>query len=204
MNKGIIYTSIASALLLSACGGGGSSSGGSTPPVVSPTATPTPAPTPTVSAQQVITAALPSTAIGSYTDPTYGLIGGYTQTGYSQTLGFAPGSQVMIRNGQASVPHTLNVISTTSFPANPSLSTSGNGSSTLDANFASGTIVGGGLAGPFTLASGTYYVGCAYHYGSSNMRTVIKVAANAAPGPTATQAPGTTTTPPPGGGGGYY
>lgn len=198
MKKAVFAASFTAAALLAACGGGGSSGGASVaPPAAAPTATPS------VSSQQIITAALPSTAIGALVDPTYGLIGGYTQSGYSQTLGFAPGSQVMIRNGQASLPHTLNVISTTSFPVSPTISTTGNGSSTLDANFASGTIAGGGLIGPFTLASGTYYVGCAFHYSSANMRTVIKVAANAAPGPAATQAPGATTTPPPGGGG-YY
>lgn len=209
MNRGIVYASLASAALLAACGGGGS--GGSyspttTTPTATPTTTPTTAPTtapPSASTQQVITAALPSTAIGAITDPRFGLVGGYTQTGYSQVLGFAPGSQVMIRNGQAGVPHTLNVLSTTSFPASPSISTTSNGSSTIDANFASGTIAGGALVGPFTLAAGTYYIGCAYHYASSNMRTALVVAANATPGPSATQAPGSSATPPPGGGG-YY
>ena len=204
MKKAVFAASFTAAALLAACGGGGSSSGGASvaPPAVTATPTAVPTATPTVSSQQIITAALPSTAIGAVVDPTYGLIGGYTQTGYSQTLGFAPGSQVMIRNGQAGVPHTLNVISTTSFPVSPTISMTANGT-TLDANFASGMIAGGGLIGPFTLASGTYYVGCAFHYSSANMRTVIKVAANAAPGPAATQAPGATTTPPPGGGG-YY
>lgn len=195
MNKRTVLASLASIAVLTACGGGGggTSGGGYNPPTATPT--------PPVSTQQVITAALPTTAIGSLVDPTYGLIGGYTQSGYSQTLAFAPGSQVMIRNGQASVPHTLNVLSTTAFPSNPSIPTTSNGSATIDANFASGTLAGGALAGPFTLAAGTYYIGCGYHY-ENNMRTVLKVAAGAVPGPSATPAPGSATPPP--GGGGYY
>jgi hypothetical protein len=207
MSKSVFAACFVAAALLAACGGGGSSGGGGyvTPPTVTVTATPTAAPTatPPASSQQVITAALPSTAIGALTDPTYGLIGGYTQSAYSQTLGFAPGSQVMIRNGQASVPHTFNVVSTTSFPASPNISTTSSGSTTINASFASGTVAGGALAGPFTLAAGTYYIGCAYHYASNAMRTVLNVAANATPGPSATPAPGSTSTPP-GQGGGYY
>jgi hypothetical protein len=201
MNKSVFAACFIAAALLAACGGGGSSGGGGY--VTMPTVTATPTAAPTASGQQIITAALPSTAIGALTDPTYGLIGGYTQSAYSQTLGFAPGSQVMIRNGQASVPHSFNVISMTSFPVSPNISTTGSGGMTINAGFASGTIVGAGLAGPFTLAAGTYYIGCAYHYASNAMRTVLNVAANATPGPSATPAPGSTSTPP-GQGGGYY
>jgi len=197
MNKSVFAASFVAAAVLAACGGGGSSGGSS---YVAP---PTPTATPTASSQQVITAALPSTAIGAINDPTYGPIGGYTQSSYSQTLGFAPGSQVMIRNGQASVPHTFNVISTTSFPASPSFSTTSSGSSTINSSFASGTLAGGALSGPYTLATGTYYIGCAFHYASNTMRTVLNVSATAAAGPSATPAPGSTSTPP-GGGGGYY
>lgn len=65
---------------------------------------------------QVIAMALPGgSAIGQETDPTYGLIGGYTQSIYSQVLAFAPNSQVMIANGQIGVPHTLDVVSQTAF-----------------------------------------------------------------------------------------
>ncbi len=204
MNKPVFAACFVAAALLAACGGGGSSGGSSvTPPTVTATPTVAPTATPPASSQQVITAALPTTAIGATTDPTYGLIGGYTQNAYSQTLGFAPGSQVMIRNGQLSVPHTFNVISTTSFPTSPSISTTSSGSATINATFASGTLSGGALAGPFTLSTGTYYIGCAFHYASNAMRTVLNVAANATPGPSATPAPGSTSTPPGQGGGNY-
>jgi hypothetical protein len=140
--------------------------------------------------------ALPTSAIGSINDPTYGLIGGYTQTTFSQSLAFAPGSQIMIRNGQSGVPHTFNVVSTTGFTA----PTSGNaaGGSTIASGFATGTVNPTTTVGPFTLAAGIYYIGCFFHYTSNTMRTVLNVAANATPGPQATPQP--QQTPPPGGG----
>jgi hypothetical protein len=197
---------VAIAATLAACGGGGGGSapagggGGGivTPPVATPTPTPVPAPTQTVSSQQVVTMALPTTAMGSRTDSTFGLIGGFTQQSYSQVLGFAPGSQIMVRNGQTGVPHTLGVVSTTSFDAGGALSTSASGGSTVAAGFNTGAVNGGATAGPFTLAAGTYYIGCAFHYASNQMRTVLQVAANATPGPQATP-PAPTETAPPGG-----
>jgi hypothetical protein len=188
---------------LAACGGGGGGSTGGgggvvNPPVVTPVPTATP-----VSTQQVVTMALPSTAMGAVNDPTFGPVGGYTQALYSQTIAFAPASQIMVRNGQASaVPHTLGVVSTSAssgFTANPPLSLSASGGSTIGAGFNTGTINPGALAGPFTLATGTYWLGCAYHYSSDTMRTVLVVAAGATPGPQATPSP-TKTAPPPGDG----
>jgi hypothetical protein len=183
---------------LAACGGGGS--GGSNPGPVPQQ--PTPAPPPP-STQQVVTMALPTSAMGTVVDPTFGAVGGYTQTLYSQTLAFAPASQIMVRNGQAAaVQHTLGVVSTSAasgFIANPPLSTSASGGATIGAGFNTGTVNAGALAGPFTLAPGTYWLGCAYHYASNAMRTVLVVAAGASPGPQATPAP-TSTAPPTGNG----
>jgi hypothetical protein len=170
---------------------------GATPTPTSGPVTPTPVPTATVSTQQVITMALPQSVMGSTTSA-FGTIGGYTQTGFSQTLAFAPGSQVMMRNGQAGIQHTLNVVSTTSFPALPALPFTASGGSTFDQNFTSGIINGGALIGPFTLTAGTYFIGCAFHYISNTMRDVMTVAVGATPGPQATP-PGGTATPPPGG-----
>jgi hypothetical protein len=184
---------VAFAASLAACGGGGSSSGGA-PPVPNPTATPPP-----VSTQQVVIAALPSSVMGERTDPTFGAIGGYTQQTFSQVLGFAPGSQIMVQNGQTTTPHTLGVVSTTGFDAGGALSASATGGSTIQAGFNTGTINPGALVGPFTLVAGTYYIGCAFHYGNApSMRTVLQVAANATPGPQATAPPGSTSTPDPG------
>jgi hypothetical protein len=196
---GIGAVVFALAATLAACGGGGggtAAGGGGIPS--NPVQTTTP-----VSTQQVVTMALPTTAIGIEQDPTYGTIGGYTQALYSQTLAFAPGSQIMISNGQAGTPHTFGVDSTTGFDASgAALNTSATGGSTIQAGFNTGSVNGGASAGPFTLASGTYYVGCAFHFQSNTMRTVLTVAASATPGPQATAPPGQAT-PPPGGGGGY-
>lgn len=193
---GIGAAALALAATLAACGGGGGGTsgggGGGIPSNPAPTQTP-------VSNQQVITMALPTTAMGVRNDPTFGVIGGYTQQQYSQTLAFAPGSQVMISNGQAGTPHTLGVVSTTSFDSGAALSTSATGGNTIQAGFNTGSVNGDTIVGPFTLAAGLYYIGCAFHYQSNQMRTVLNVAANATPGPQATQPPGQPSPPPPGG-----
>ncbi len=170
----------------------GGTGGGATP-------IPTPTATPTGALPQVVAEALPSSAIGSEVVPTYGLIGGFTQQTYSQILGYSPGAQIMIRNAQTSTPHTFGVDSTTGFDANGSaLTLQASGGTTVQAGFNTGTINTGATVGPFTLVAGTYFIGCAYHYVSDTMRTVLVVATNATPGPQAT--PPTSATPPPPGG----
>ena len=189
------------AISLAACSGGGGGGGGYTsPPTAGPTATPTPG-----SAQpQVVSIALPSTAIGYETDPTYGLIGGYTQSGYSQTLAYAPGSQVMFYNGDSSRPHTFGDLGVKSFPAvGTALSQTRSASNTFATNWQSGTISPGTMVGPIMLTAGTYWIGCDYHYESSNMRDVLVVAAGATPGPQATGASGAPAPAPTSSGGGY-
>lgn len=202
-------------MALAACGGGGGTSGGGytggSPPVAAtPTPSPTPvpaAPTPTPTAvPQQISMAIPSSAMGSVNDPVLGAIGGYTQALYSQTLAFVPGAQIMIKNAQAvagGIPHTLNVVSQSSFPAAPAISTTASGGTTMSATFASGNVAAQQSIGPITLAAGTYFIGCAYHYASNSMRTVLTVSASATPGPQATPVPASTGTPDPYGGTGY-
>jgi len=192
---------------LAACSGGGSSlgaggGGGVNPP---PTAAPTQGP----STQQIISLALPSTSIGQVVDPTFGLVGGYTQSTYSQVLAFVPGAQIMIRNAQlSSAPHTLGDTGGSSFPIGQpaTLSPTASASGTFSSGWQSGNLNPGQLIGPITLTAGTYFIGCAYHYASNTMRDVLVVAAAATPGPQATQAPGAPTPAPtnPGGGGGGY
>lgn len=197
----------ATSALLAACGGGGGTSagggGGITTPATNPPATATPVPTATptsVSTQQVITMALPSTAMGSLTVTGLGLIGGYTQALYSQTLAFAPGSQVMIQNGQAATtPHTFNVLSTAAFPAaGAAIDGTSSNSTTIDSAFRTGTVNPTVAVGPFTLAAGTYYIGCAFHYTTDTMRTQLVVAAGATPSAQATPPSPTQTAPPKG------
>lgn len=204
----LVLSAILLAASIAACGGGGSTNlpvaprPGSPAPSGSPVGTPTPsgapgtpAPSLSPSTQQVVTMAEPITAIGSIVDPTYGLIGGYTQQSTSQVLGFSPGTQIMIRNGQTTTPHTFSVISTTGFTGPPT-SLTASGGSTISTGFSTGTVNGGTLVGPFTLTAGTFYIGCAYHYVSETMRTVLIVAPGATPGPQATPPPAATPPPP--------
>lgn len=189
---------------LAACSGGGSS-GGNRIPVTPASATPS-ATAPPPSTQQVISVALPTTSIGRETDPIFGAIGGYTQAIYSQVLGFVPGARVMIRNGDSLRPHTLGDTGASAFPATQpaTLSPIGTGTTTFASGWQSGNLNSNQLIGPITLQSGTYYIGCAYHYASDGMRDVLVVAADATPGPQATQEPGVPTpTPTNGGGAGY-
>lgn len=199
--KFAMFAALASIGLLAACGGGGSG-GGYSPPGGGGGGS-TPPPPPTIGAN-TIAIAFPA-GIGTEKDPTWGSVGGFTQKGFSQVLGFAPGTSIMLQNLSTTTSHTMNVISAGAvapavFPANPPLPTGVNGGSTIAAGFSSGAIPPGGKIGPFTLMSGTYLIGCAFHYSSNNMQDVLVVAAGATPGPQG--AP----TPAPGGGyggGGY-
>ena len=148
--------------------------------------------------------ALPTSAIGSLTDPTYGEVGGYTQTSYSQSLAFPVGSTINISNLSATA-HTFDVVSTTGFPANPTLSTSASGGP-ISATYSSGILTAGTPVSVLLAAAGTYYFGCAFHYLSApQMRDVINVSNTAVPGPQATPQAGATAPPSgPGGCVGYY
>ena len=198
------FLAVALVALVAACSGGGGG-GGYGGPTTTPTSTNTSTP---LSTQQVVRLSLPTTAIGTVNDPSYGTVGGYTQTIYSQVLAFAPGSQIMIQNAQTvnPTPHTLGDLGG-SFNSGSTLSTTASSGSTFSSGFQSGTINAGAAVGPFTLAAGTYYIGCAFHYASNQMRDVLVVSAAATPGPQGTQPP-TSATPQPipssnGGGYGY-
>lgn len=136
--------------------------------------------------------ALPDGTIGTVDSAPFGKIGGYTQKVYSQVLAFPPGTVVTLKNLSTGTPHTLNVLSMSAFPASPaSLSTTASGSSTLDANFRSGTINSGATMSVTLANAGTYYIGCAYHYNDAvSMRDVLEVSSSATPGPQATPPPG--------------
>ncbi len=178
---------IIAALALPACGGGGGSSysppsgggggGGPTAPQSLP--------------PQTIGLSLPTGLIGVENDPTFGAVGGYTQTIYSQTLAFQTGTTVTIQN-LGSVPHTLNVLSTTAFPASGPTGSAASGT-TLGTGFGSGAINPGATVSAVLGAVGTYFLGCAFHYanGPGGMRTALIVTgtANPQPGPQATPGP---------------
>lgn len=194
MNTRFAALLIAGIASLAACGGGG---GGTTPP--SPGGGGGSTPPPGVGAQ-TIGMALPSGAIGMVNTSPFGLVGGYTQTVYSQVIAFPPGTTITLKNLSSNTPHTLNVLSTTGFPSNPSLSTTASGGTSLGTNFASGAIAPGATMSITLSTPGTYYIGCAFHYASNGMRDVVMVSASATPGPQATPQPSTGG----GGGGGGY
>lgn len=202
LSIGAIALGLAAALAACGGGGGGGYGGGGTGGNPPPTAT-----TPPAAQPQVVKVAIPTSAIGTV-NTQFGTVGGYTQTGTSQILGFVPGSKIMIQNAQdasSGIPHTLgDTGGASSFPASGSnLSMSAN---TLGGKFKSGfqtgTMQPGTQIGPFVLQEGTYFIGCAYHYTLDSMRDVLIVAAHATPGPAATP-PAGDTPPPYSGGGGY-
>lgn len=193
MNKHLAALLIAGLASLTACGGGGGG-GSSTPPSMGGGGGGTPPPSGV--GAQTIGMALPTGAIGSVNTPPFGLVGGYTQSVYSQVVAFPPGTTITLKNLSTNTAHTLNVLSTTGFPGSPALSTTASGGTTLAMGFASGAIAPGGTMSITLSTPGTYYIGCAFHYLSNNMRDVVMVSASATPGPQATPQPSS------GGGGG--
>ncbi|HEY9179986.1 MAG TPA: hypothetical protein VIO32_04665 [Candidatus Baltobacteraceae bacterium] len=190
MKRSVILGSmLLAAATLAACGGYGGGGSSYSPPGTGPGAPPG-------VGTMTIGFALPSGQIGTVNTP-FGQIGGYTQSVYSQVLAFPPGTTVTLKNLSSNTPHTLNVLSMTGFPSNPTLDTSASGGTMLSSSYRSGTINAGATA-TLTLAStGTYFIGCAYHYmNTPSMRGIIEVSSSATPGPQGTPAPGT------GGGGG--
>lgn len=193
MHRYILALSAAMLFALSACGGGGGGGGtmggggGGNPP---PTTPPQPANT--------VGFALPTGLIGVENDPTWGIVGGYTQAAYSQVLAFPVGATITLKNISASTAHTFNVIGMTNGPPvswpNATLSTSASGGTSLGAGYASGTLNAGQSVTVTLSTPGTFMIGCAYHYASNQMRDIIMVSNSAVPGPQAT--------PPPSGGGG--
>jgi plastocyanin len=137
--------------------------------------------------KDTVGAELPSEGVGTENDPTWGTVGGYTQTKKAQVLAFPPGTKITFMNLSSTTPHTLNVVMKAgkppaNFPPNPSLSTQPAGNGVLGVGYASG-VVEPGKTVTITLSNkGTYLIGCAFHY-SEGMQDVIIVKAKAKPGP---------------------
>lgn len=141
-----------------------------------------------------------------------GMIGGFTQTHWSQMLAFPPGTKITIHNLSKTDEHTFNVIKEifgthARFPSNPSLSRTAQGGDKLQLGYASGPILPGHSVTVTLAKAGTYMIGCYFHYASNGMRDILVVKAGAKPGPQATSpAGGGTPSPQPtrtGGGGGW-
>lgn len=127
------------------------------------------------------------------------VVGGFTQSHYSQTLAFPPGTKITIHNLSKTLEHTFNVIKEISgkrvhFPSDPTLRVTASGGDRIEVGFASGPIKPGHSISVVLSKAGMYLIGCAFHYKSNGMRDILIVKAGAKPGPQAT--------PPSNGGGG--
>jgi plastocyanin len=185
-------------LTLAACGGSagaGNAGGGNAMPMNATAYT-----LPAIDSDLAVTAVVPKNTIGEEL-PQEGLgtikssiwkaiLGGFTQTARSQSLGFPPGTKITIRNLSKSIEHTLDVVKVISgppavFPKNPTLSIPAKGGGKLAAGYASGPIMPGKSVTVTLVKAGTYLIGCAFHY-SEGMRDVLVVKKGAKPGPQAT------------------
>jgi len=149
----------------------------------------------------IATAQLPANTVGEK-EPAEGLgtirmkgwhtvVGGFTQTKYSQTLAFPPGTTITLKNISKHEEHTFDVVAAiqgppAKFPASPTLSVTAHGNGTLALGYASGPIKPGRSVKIKLDTPGTYLIGCAFHY-HYGMRDIIQVNAHAKPGPQATK-----------------
>lgn len=184
---GLVISSVALGSALTACGGGHTSAGSSplTPAMPFDVSFTLPDNLP----KDTIGEELPSEGVGSRKDPTWGKVGGFTQTTKAQVLAFPPGTTVTIRNLSKSISHTLDVVGKAGtppahFPANPTLSFSAKGGGNFGIGYASGILGPGKSVKAKLVKAGTYLIGCAFHY-NEGMRDVIVVKAGATPGPDA-------------------
>ncbi len=143
---------------------------------------------------------LPSAGLGTYNSPYWhATIGGYTQTQYSQTLGFPPGTKITLRNLSKTTEHTLDVVAEikgppAQFPKNPTLRINAQGHGILGTGYASGIIKPGKTVTITLSKAGIYLIGCAFHY-KFGMHDVLAVSKSAKPGQEATPIPKGTATP---------
>jgi plastocyanin len=134
---------------------------------------------------------LPSEGLGAINDPHWkATLGGFTQTKFSQALGFPTGTKITLENLSKNISHTMNVVkkikkAPANFPSSPSLTTNARGGGVLGPKFASGVLSPGKSVSVMLSKAGTYLFGCAFHY-QDGMRDVIVVKAKATPGPQAT------------------
>jgi len=173
---------------------------------------------PPISNDIAIDATLPKHAFGENLPSSLGrirtksntLIGGFTQSHWSQTLAFPPGTKITIHNLSKTDAHTFNVIKqiykpNAKFPKNPTMSMNARGGNRLEIGYASGPIKPGHSVTVVLAKAGIYMIGCAIHYASDGMRDILVVKPGAKPGPQATPPSGTPSPSPTntGGGGGW-
>lgn len=133
---------------------------------------------------------LPSEGVGTIADPFWkATLGGFTQTNYSQALGFPPNTKITVENLSKDISHTFNFVKKikgppANFPSNPSLSTQASGGN-FKKGYASGSISPGKSVSVMLAKAGVYLIGCAFHYGEG-MHDVLVVKKSATPGPEGT------------------
>ena len=201
VNKHVAFAIVVAGGILAACAGREGGSG--VVPSAGQVALPELGPNMVMSAvlpKDTVGEELPSAGLGTYKSPFWkATIGGFTQTQYSQTLGFPPGTKITLRNLSKDTPHTFNVVEEIKgppahFPAHPNLPTSKNGNGILGADYRSGILEPGKSVTIELKTAGTYLFGCAFHY-SEGMRDVIVVKKGAVPGKEASPPPKGTATP---------
>jgi plastocyanin len=134
---------------------------------------------------------LPGEGLGTIDDSFWSAtLGGFTQSSFSQALGFSPGTTVTLTNLSTSVTHTLDYVKKikrppAKFPANPNLPVTGHGNGVFGKGYASGPISPGKSVTIKLSKAGIYLFGCAFHY-KEGMHDVIVIKPNATPGPEAT------------------
>lgn len=134
---------------------------------------------------------LPSEGLGTIDDSYWkATLGGFTQSNYSQALGFPPGTKLTLENLSKDINHTMDFVKKikgppADFPSNPKLSTSAHGNGVFGKGYASGILSPGKTVTVTLKKAGIYLIGCAFHYGLG-MHDVLVVGKNATPGPEAT------------------
>jgi plastocyanin len=133
---------------------------------------------------------LPSEGVGTINDTYWkATLGGFTQSNYSQALGFPPGTKITLMNISKDITHTLDYVAKikkppANFPSDPSLPVSASGKK-FGKGYASGPISPGKSVTITLGKAGIYLIGCAFHY-SEGMHTVLVINKNATPGPEGT------------------
>jgi plastocyanin len=134
---------------------------------------------------------LPSEGLGTIDDSFWSAtLGGFTQSSFSQALGFSPGTKITLTNLSKNITHTLDFVKKikgppAKFPSNPNLPISAQGNGVFGKGYASGPLSPGKSVTIKLSKAGKYLFGCAFHY-SEGMHDVIVIKPNATPGPEAT------------------
>ena len=167
----------------SSYGGGGSGSGGAN---CTPAASPTPVPTAAAAVGILLTGESPVTTVSDGTVLGYFLGTVISTPSGSGAVTLTANTTVKFMNlesGAGAVPHTASFLGdySGSYPAtftntNGFTTASATGSVISSANFSTGSINPGASSAAYNAGGpGMYVFGCAYHYLTNNMRTVIIV-----------------------------